>query len=168
MNVFFHSGKLGRVSLATCGERPWSETIHDSDIRGMEDITCQTVPRYAAVGPSENRWVHGGQEEMWTTSQDKSDQKCWQSMWHTLQWSQKTWDNVYTHISACCTWVCCCEYAGGSSVGFMMAGCVFWEGAGVDFWVFPGAACKTRCVNIYVLKIQWIQTVMRPQSYFGS
>lgn len=27
-------------------------------------------------------------------------------------------------------------------MGFMMAGCVFWEGAGVDLGAFPGAACK--------------------------
>lgn len=27
-------------------------------------------------------------------------------------------------------------------MGFMMAGCVFWEGAGVDLGVFLGAACN--------------------------
>lgn len=52
------------------------------------------------------------------------------------------WFSVYEHVCVCSTWVCCCEYAGGSSVGFMMAGCVFWEGAGVDLGAFPGAACK--------------------------
>lgn len=104
-----------------------STSIHVRTCDGaveIKDTTSKTAPDSAAVGPSED-------------DRDATVGK--------MGGSVEDWEN---------TCVCCCGYAGGSSVGFMMAGCVFWEGTGVELGAFPWAACQTQAnsVNILVIK----------------
>lgn len=108
-----------------------------------KDIKQETAPHSSVVGPSENKRKH----ECMKDERNCEGRKC--------NTTRNTWD-------------CCCEYAGCSSVGFMMAGCVFWEGTGVEFGAFPWAACYTpqaNSVNILVIKTQSLKGVINARCF---